>query len=171
MDCSPARLLSVGFSRQEYWSGLPFLSSGDLPHPGIEPASPALQADSLPRSHQGSPYDKHLGCLLGSSCGKEFACNATDVGSIPGSGRSPGEGNGNQLQCSWTCLVVKIFACNVGDPGLIPGSGRFPGGGHGNPLQYSCLENSTHRGAWRGYSPWGQKESDTTELPSPGKPV
>ena len=31
----------------------------------------------------------------------------------------------------------------------IPGSGRFPGGGHGNPLQYSCLENSTDRGAWR----------------------
>ena len=40
--------LSVGFSRQEYWSGLPFPSPGDLPNPGIEPASPALQADSLP---------------------------------------------------------------------------------------------------------------------------
>ena len=40
--------LSVGFSRQEYWSGLPFPSAGDLPDPGIEPRSPALQADSLP---------------------------------------------------------------------------------------------------------------------------
>ena len=40
--------LSMGFSRQEYWSGLPFPSPGDLPHPGIEPWSPALQADSLP---------------------------------------------------------------------------------------------------------------------------
>ena len=39
--------LSMGFSRQEYWSGLPFPSSGDLSHPGIEPGSPALQADSL----------------------------------------------------------------------------------------------------------------------------
>ena len=39
--------LSVGFSRQEYWSGLPFLSPGDLPDPGIEPRSPALQADAL----------------------------------------------------------------------------------------------------------------------------
>ena len=37
---------SMGFSRQEYWSGLPFPSPGDLPHPGIEPRSPALQADA-----------------------------------------------------------------------------------------------------------------------------
>jgi len=40
-------LLSLGFSRQEYWSVLPFPSSGDLPNPGIEPRFPALQADSL----------------------------------------------------------------------------------------------------------------------------
>ena len=40
--------LSMGFSRQEYWSGLPFPSPGDLPDPGIEPGSPALQADDLP---------------------------------------------------------------------------------------------------------------------------
>ena len=39
--------LSMGFSRQEYWSGLPFPSPGDLPDPGIEPRSPVLQADSL----------------------------------------------------------------------------------------------------------------------------
>ena len=38
----------MGFSRQEYWSGLPFPSPGDLPNPGIEPQSPALQVDSLP---------------------------------------------------------------------------------------------------------------------------
>ena len=38
---------SMGFSRQEYWSGLPFPSPGDLPDPGIEPRSPALQADAL----------------------------------------------------------------------------------------------------------------------------
>ena len=37
----------MGFSRQEYWSGLPFPSPGDLPDPGIEPRSPALQADAL----------------------------------------------------------------------------------------------------------------------------
>ena len=39
--------LSMVFSRQEYWSGLPFPPAGDLPYPGIEPASPALQADIL----------------------------------------------------------------------------------------------------------------------------
>ena len=38
---------SMGFSRQEYWSGLPFPSPGDLPNPGIEPESPALEADAL----------------------------------------------------------------------------------------------------------------------------
>ena len=39
--------LSMGFSRQEYWSGLPFPSPGDLPNPGIKPGSPVLQADAL----------------------------------------------------------------------------------------------------------------------------
>ena len=43
------------FSRQEYWSRLPFPSPGDLPNPGIELTSAALQADSLVLSHQGSP--------------------------------------------------------------------------------------------------------------------
>ena len=38
---------SMGFSRQEYWSGLPFPSPGDLPDPGIKPQSPALEADAL----------------------------------------------------------------------------------------------------------------------------
>ena len=45
--------LSMGFSRQEYWSGLPFPSPGDLPNPGIECRSPALQADVLPSEPQG----------------------------------------------------------------------------------------------------------------------
>ena len=47
--------LSMGFPRQEYWRGLPFPSPEDLPDPGIEPKSPALQGDSLPLSYQGSP--------------------------------------------------------------------------------------------------------------------
>ena len=47
--------LSIGFSRQGYWSGLPFPFPGDLPDPGIEPRSPALQADSLPTELQGKP--------------------------------------------------------------------------------------------------------------------
>ena len=46
-------LLSMEFSRQEYWSGLLFPSPGDVPNPGIEPRSPALQADSLPTEPPG----------------------------------------------------------------------------------------------------------------------
>ena len=46
--------LSVGFSRQEYWSGLPSCSPGDLPDPGVEPGSPTLQADSLPSDPGGN---------------------------------------------------------------------------------------------------------------------
>ena len=48
--------LSVEFSRQEYWSVLPFPSPGDLPDLGIEPRTPALQADSLLAFHQGHPH-------------------------------------------------------------------------------------------------------------------
>ena len=58
--------LSMAFSKQEYWSGLPCLPPGDLPNPGIEPTSPeapALQVDSLPLSYQGSPKS-HQGCSL-----------------------------------------------------------------------------------------------------------
>ena len=47
--------LSVGFSRQEYWNGLSFLSPGDLSDPGIKPESPALQADSLLSEPPGKP--------------------------------------------------------------------------------------------------------------------
>ena len=47
MDCSQQAPLTMRFSRQDYWSGLPFPSPGDLPDPGIEPRSPAVQADAL----------------------------------------------------------------------------------------------------------------------------
>ena len=48
--------LSIGFSMQEYWNGLPFHSSGDLTDPGIEPRSPALQADSSPSEPPGKHF-------------------------------------------------------------------------------------------------------------------
>ena len=54
------RALSMGFSRQEYWSDLPCPLPGDLPDPGIEAGSPALQADSLPLSYQGSPLYTYI---------------------------------------------------------------------------------------------------------------
>ena len=46
----------LGFSKQAYWSGLPVPSPGDLPDPGIEPRSPALQADALPSEPPGKPF-------------------------------------------------------------------------------------------------------------------
>ena len=48
--------MSMGFPRQEHWNGLPFPSLEDLPDPGIEPVSPALQVNSLALNHLGSPY-------------------------------------------------------------------------------------------------------------------
>ena len=51
---------SMWFSRQEYWSGLPFPSPGDLPDPGIKPRSPALQADALTSEPPGKPYNMSL---------------------------------------------------------------------------------------------------------------
>ena len=55
VDYSPPASSVHRVSRQESWSGLPFPPPGDLPDSGIEPASPALQADSLPLNHLGSP--------------------------------------------------------------------------------------------------------------------
>ena len=52
---NPPGPLSMEFSRQEYWSGLPFPSPGDLPDPGIESRSPALQVDSLPSEPPRKP--------------------------------------------------------------------------------------------------------------------
>ena len=102
--------LSMGFSRQESWSGLPFPSPGDLPNPGIEYGSPTLQADSLPwqnRRRQCNswlrkfpwrrdrlPTPVSLG-FPGGSDGKESTCNEGELGSVPGLGRSPGGGHGN----------------------------------------------------------------------------
>ena len=105
----------MGFPRQEYWNGLPFPSPGDLPDPGIEstcPASPALQVGSLPLHPLGncvwprgplsptSPVNISSLGFPGGSAGKESACNAGDLGSVPGLGRSRGEGNGYPLQYS-----------------------------------------------------------------------
>ena len=55
---------SMGFSRQEYWSGLPFPSPGDLPDPGIEPRYPALQTEVLTSEPPGKPLNfLILGCF------------------------------------------------------------------------------------------------------------
>ena len=64
MDCSPAKLLCPwGFSRQEYWSGLPCPPPENLPNPGIESWSPALWADSIPSEPLGKPKNTRVGSL------------------------------------------------------------------------------------------------------------
>ena len=96
--------LSMGFSRQEYWSGLPFPSPGDLSHSGIEPGSPALQADSLPTEPGGNP--KTTGGVAnpfskGIDPGIEPGAPALQVDSLPAelSGKPLGE-NGNMFMYS-----------------------------------------------------------------------
>ena len=82
----------------------------------------------------------------GSSAAKESTCNAGDPSTIPGLGRSPGEGIGYPIQYYWASLVaqqVEKFTCSVGDLGSLPGLGRLPGKGKGYLLQYSGLGNST----------------------------
>ena len=110
----------MGFSRQEYWSGLPFSSPGESSQPR-ELGSPALQVDSLMSEPPGKP--KTLVIM--------------NIYLVP------------MLWASQVVLVAKNLPAKAGyirDAGLIPGSGRSTEGGHGNPLQYFYLENPTDRG-------------------------
>ena len=76
MDCSAQAPLSMGFSRQGHWSGLPCPSPGDLPDSGIEPGSPALQADALPSELPGksssSLGNSNVQLRLAYSCGSQM---------------------------------------------------------------------------------------------------
>ena len=98
--------------------------------------------------------------FLGSSAGKESACNAGDSSSIPGSGSSAGEGIGYPLQYTWASLVAQLVTestCNAGDLCWIPGLGRSPGEGNSYPHQ-----NSMDRVAWQA-AVHRVPELDTTE--------
>ena len=97
----------------------------------------------------------------GSSVGKKSTCNAEDPSSIPGSGRSTGEGIGYPLQYSWVSLMVQLVKNspeNVGDLGLIPGWGRFPW--RRDKLPTPVFWPGKFHGL---HSPWGHKESVTNE--------
>ena len=101
-------ILSMGFSSQEYWSGLLCLDPGCLPNPGTEPASlvsPALQVDSSllrPNIHEAivDKQASQVGAMVKNS--PDNAGDTIHVSSIPGSGRCPREGNGTPLQ--YSCL-------------------------------------------------------------------
>ena len=75
---------SMGFSRQEYWSGLPFPSPGDVPDPGIEPVSPVLQADALTSEPQGSLVNflasPKINCYTFFTCSPEHKLTLLTVG-------------------------------------------------------------------------------------------
>ena len=96
-----------------------------------------------------------------SSVGKESACNAGDPGSIPGVGRSPGEGIGYPLQYSWASLVaqlVKKIFLQCRRPGFDPWVGKIPS--RREKLPISVFWPGEFHGL---YSPWGPKELDRTE--------
>ena len=96
--------LSMGFSKQEHWSGLPFLTAGNLPNPEIEStflASAALAVGFLTTVPLGKLL-LLINSFLGGSDSKESALSAGDLGLIPGLGRCHGRGHGNPLQ--YSCL-------------------------------------------------------------------
>ena len=99
-------------------------------------------------------------CFPDNSVGKESACNAGDPGSIPGSGRSTGEGIGYLLQYSWASLMAQlVIQCRR--PGFNPWVGKIPGRRERLPTPVFWP------GEFHGqYSPWGCRESDTTEKSS-----
>ena len=94
--------LSMGFSRQEYWSGLPFPSPEDFPYPGIKPMSPCWQVDSLSLSHLGSLSVIHAAAAAKSLQSCPTLCDPRD-GSPPGS-PVPGILQGRTLE--WVAISV-----------------------------------------------------------------
>ena len=160
----------MGFSRQEYWSGLPFPPPGDPPDPGTEPASLALPGRFFTTYHLGSPKSK-IKRFFKKKKKQVWLCpnktlfvhtNNPGVAAYPTPELElksfflytkklmPREvkifGKGHSLPGG---SAVKNLLANAGDQGSIYALGRSPGEGNGNPLQYSCLRNPMDRGAWR----------------------
>ena len=115
---------SMGFSRQEYWSGLPFPSPGDLPHPRIEPGSPELQGDSLPseptRYLASGPrqvhYFKTLLCAVLSHSVMPDFCNPMDCSPAGSSVHEDSSGKNTGVGCH--ALLQGIFPTQGPNPGL-----------------------------------------------------
>ena len=106
--------LSMEFSRQKYWSGLPFPSPGDLPDPGIEPVSPALQADSLLSEPPGKPvYTQNANIFRNNFKRKRMKTICAVINplkSIPvGSGFSPKGGHPPSLTRYFRSMLAPLF--------------------------------------------------------------
>ena len=113
--------LCMGFPRQEYWSGLPFLSPGDIPDPGIEPGLLHCRQFLYHLSHQGNTKSHDFWQIF-----MYF-----------------------WILHSWYRTFPSLWNTSVSLFTADPVSGRSPGERNGNPLQYFCLENPMHRGAWQ----------------------
>ena len=115
---------SMGFSRQDYWSGVPLPSPGDLPNPGIEPGSPTWQADALPSKPPALIFVLWYPTpvlLPGESQGRRSL-----MGCSPWGHKESDTTKRLPFHFSLSCI----------------------GEGNGNPLQCSCLENPRDGGAW-----------------------
>ena len=137
--------LSMGFSRQEYWSGLPFSSPGELPDPGIKPRSPGLQAGSLLSEPPEKPFFFKK-CIIYVPKDTHQNFQPTTLSTALASKHLQLKvkikyvfydllvaienyiwGKMNQVSVSkphhWTSLVLRLHAFNTGGPGSIPGQG------------------------------------------------
>ena len=126
--------LSTGFSRQEYWSGLPFPSPGDLPEPGIKPGSPTLQADSLPSESPGKPHVCNiidLEDLQDPERGGRAVCPENE-------GRTHGSAGSLPPRCSWEGTALPLQQ-------LLWGAGLGTGGSRDLPWM-PCPRCSSPRG-------------------------
>ena len=140
--------------------GCHFLLQGIFPTQGSNPGLPHCRQTLYHLSHQSGISHDVLG-FTHSSVGKESTCNAGDPGSIPGLGRSPGEGICYPFHYSWASLVAQL----VNNSHAIQET-WVRSLGWENPLE---KRKATHtsilawRIPWTLYSSWGRKESDTTE--------
>ena len=155
----------MGFSRQEYWSGLPFSFPGNLPNPGIKPTIYNPEGGGEPYLYP--KYDRksfwaQLGKKRISQIFQGIYKKIVEKLKKTNQGRT----SKNYVVTRQSAKVIYVStnskamaqrnfpsgsdgeesACNAGDPGSIPESGRPPGEGNGDPLQYSCLENPMDRG-------------------------
>ena len=125
----------MGFSRQEYWSGLPFPSPGDLPNPGVEPRSPTLQADALTSAPPGKPLNIRIQSL-----------------------RKPPSDTGLQIQV----LTTKISKGGKEPRLKEEGGGGGRGADRGGLTDISChLQIPRHYGTF----PWASREGRTGTRP------
>ena len=151
MTCSPPGSSVNRFSRQKYWSGLPYPYPGYLPDPRIEPVSSALAGEFFTTVPPGKPQHLVATDILGFGEGLWITVDGSEALQLVGacSPEMLGWLSGLFWGFPGGAMVKKNMPANSGDADLIPGSERSPEVGNGNPFQYSCLENSMDRGAWQ----------------------